>query len=197
MKVVTILDKAFDETCRDLAKQVDSSYKPDLIIGVLTGGGFVGQRVYKHFASLGNVLYAEISIERATTGIKTRYGLKKILRLLPEGLLNVLRVIEVLLLELKAMIFTPKRAGEIVLSAAIDKELSQGNKKVLVVDDCVDTGATLLKVSDFLKEKYPSSNQVKFAVVTKAHRKALLEVDFFLFNRVLIRFPWSMDNKKR
>ena len=197
MKVLTLLDKAFDETCRDLAKQVDSSYKPDLIIGVLTGGGSVGQRVYKHFASLGDVLYAEISIERATTGIKRRFGLKKILRLLPEGLLNVLRVVEVLLLELKAMIFTPKRAGEIVLSAAIDKELSQGNKKVLVVDDCVDTGATLLKVSDFLKEKYPSSNQVKFAVVTKAHRKALLEVDFFLFNRVLIRFPWSMDNKKR
>lgn len=197
MKVVTLLDKAFDETCRDLAKQVDSSYKPDLIIGVLTGGGAVGQRVYKHFASLGDVLYAEISIERATTGIKRRFGLKKILRLLPEGLLNVLRVVEVLLLELKATVVTPKRAGEIVLSAAVDKELSQGNKKVLVVDDCVDTGATLLKVSDFLKEKFPSSNQVKFAVVTKAHRKVLLEVDFFLFNRVLIRFPWSMDNKKR
>lgn len=196
MKVVTLLDKGFDETCRDLAVQVDASYNPDLIIGVLTGGGYVGQRVYQYFAGSGAVSYAEINIERGTTGIKRMFGLRRMLRRLPVWLLNILRIVEVLMLEVKARVIVPKRSGEIVLSPEITKSLREGDKRVLVVDDCVDTGATLLKVSEHLKAHFPSSNELKFAVITKAHRKVLLEVDFFLFNRVLIRFPWSMDNKK-
>lgn len=46
MKVVSLLGSAFAESCRLLAQKISKDYNPDLVIGVLTGGGYVGKEVF-------------------------------------------------------------------------------------------------------------------------------------------------------
>ena len=39
-------------------------------------------------------------------------------------------------------------------------------------------------------------HDIKIAVVTSTNRHPVMEADFFLYNRVLIRFPWASDVKE-
>jgi hypoxanthine phosphoribosyltransferase len=64
---------------------------------------------------------------------------------------------------------------------------------LLIVDDAVDTGATLSQVIDAVRRHAPSGSRVRSAVITVTTDWPLIRPDFTLFNRQLCRFPWSMD----
>ncbi|ASB49426.1 phosphoribosyltransferase [Alkalitalea saponilacus] len=197
MKVKTLLEDDFDKECRRLTSLIEGSYKPDLIVGVLTGGGCVGQRVYKEISKRISVHYCEVRVARGSTEIKRKINIKSILRKLPNPVLNFLRVLEVHVLELMSKIRIPKRQGEILMGHEIRELLESGPKNILIVDDCVDTGATLKYIIDYFIGEYGSEHNLRCAVITKAHKKPLVNVDYLLYNRVLIRFPWSFDTKKK
>jgi hypoxanthine phosphoribosyltransferase len=74
-------------------------------------------------------------------------------------------------------------------------ELPAGVCRILVVDDAVDSGRTLEVVLRWLRGRCPDA-EVRSAVLTVTTPRPLLIPDFYLYYPdVLIRFPWSLDNK--
>lgn len=196
MRVVTLQNDDFKKTCEDLSSVIKSDFIPDVIVGILTGGGYVGREVSKDMSILATPLYTEIRIQRKDTKKKGKGVLHKILQILPYFILNWLRMAEMLYEDIKGKKIDPKREGTISFSEEVSTYLQSGIRNVLIVDDAIDTGATLKMVKDFILEKFPCSN-VKIAVITVTGNHPLIDADYCLFhNRTLVRFPWSNDFKK-
>lgn len=197
MKVINLLGHDFNRACQSLALKVGETYHPDILIGILTGGGYIGREMYKFLRDFNDeVTYTEIKLQRGSTKAKEASHLKSILNLLPQKVLDFLRMLEVEFLEIKAKIVKPNRYGTIAFPENIILQLSQGERKILLVDDCIDTGYTLKIIKEYIENKYPN-NIIKIAVVTTAHRHPVINADFQLYKRVLIRFPWAYDTKKK
>jgi uncharacterized protein len=197
MRVANLYGAEFDRECDLLAEKVLRSFVPEAVIGILTGGAYVGRRVFSKVKRKNPcALYDELMIQRNSSRIKKRVSTEKWLSLLPEPVLNLLRILEVHLLALKAGIVKPERCCSIVLSAELECFLQEGRRKILIVDDCIDTGATMESALRYFQDGKYAAHQIKVAVITVAHLKPLVRPDFVLHNRVLFRFPWSLDAKK-
>lgn len=72
-------------------------------------------------------------------------------------------------------------------------DLSQA-KRVLIVDDIVDSGLTMREIIRILKEKFP---EVEFKLATIFYKKtAVIQPDFYVKNSdVWIDFFWEVDIK--
>lgn len=68
MKVITLLGSDCSESCFLLSQKVSETYSPNLIIGILTGGGYVGREMMKSFNK--DVAYTEIKLQRGSTKAK-------------------------------------------------------------------------------------------------------------------------------
>lgn len=196
MRVVTLFPEDFNIACAELSSKIKKSYSPDLVVGVLTGGGYVARNVMKAFDN--ETLYTEIKVQREGTEQKGKGLTKVVLRLLPTWALDILRMVESRCLEWKSQKTKSKRYGKVEFPKEINTFLERDTKKkVLLVDDAIDTGATLKLVKDYIEERY-SGVDIKVAVITVTMRHPVIDADFALYNdRTLIRFPWSHDMKRK
>lgn len=192
MKVISILKKDFEKVCFELSDKVIHDYKPDIIIGVLTGGGYVARNIKKRFET--SNYYYEIKVQRSTTKTKQKIRIDKFFKLLPYFILNWLRIIESHYFELKRRFVDNEPCGEIVLPTELIELLKNGGHKVLIIDDSIDTGSTILILKNSI-ENVSKNNQVRVAVINVTQHKPYVFPDYYLFYRVLIRFPWSSDAK--
>ena len=94
MKVKTLINEEFSNTCLELSKKISSDFQPDLIIGILTGGGYVGRKIHEYLTQNQKIYYTEIKIQREGTSKKEKGFLKLILKYSPTFLLNWMRIIE-------------------------------------------------------------------------------------------------------
>lgn len=91
----------------------------------------------------------------------------------------------------------PKREGVISFPQDVDSLLKSELKNVLLIDDAIDSGATLHLLKEYL-EKHYANIVVKIAVITVTTPNPIVDADYFLFHdRVLVRFPWSNDVKMK
>lgn len=196
MKVKTLYTEDFNKECLLLGHDIFADYDPDVIIGVLNGGGYVGRQIEQ--VSPKETTYVEVKIQRDGTTKKEKGLIHRILQSLPYGVLNILRILESIVLEYKSKKNNTKRKGTIKLPDNVVSFLSDGeNKKVLLVDDAIDSGATLLLIKQYLMSKFENID-VKIAVITITTKQPLVVADYYrYYNRTLIRFPWSNDIKKR
>ena len=195
MRVKTFLGAQFDDLCKRLADEVlNHNFSPDIVVGILTGGGYVGREVRKAWPS---AIYTEIRVQRRDTAKKGSGFRHKLLQLLPYCLLNRLRMAEMLYEDLKARKTKPRREGNVELPDDIDALLTARESHILLVDDAIDTGATLKLIKDHINSTYPLAN-VKIAVITVTSNHPLIDADFCLYHdRTLVRFPWSNDVKQK
>lgn len=196
MKVINLLGADFELACRHLALKVLETYQPDLVIGVLTGGGYVGREMMKALPESLDRKYAEIKIQRSGTKKKEKGLLKVIIKYSPTFLLNWMRMLESVVLERKAKKNNPKRTGPIIIPEEIDEFLKESPKKILLVDDAIDSGATLYLLKEHLG--IYKNAAIKLAVITVTTPHPITDADYYLYHdRVLVRFPWSNDVKKK
>ncbi len=194
MEVINLLGQDFNLACEAFTLKIMETFAPDIVIGVLTGGGVIGREMMSTFHKKSDCYYVEVKLQRGSTKAKEASNVKALLKRLPEWMLNTLRIMEVELLEIKAKFVKPHRYGILSLEDDIKKKLVSKGKRVLIVDDCIDTGWTLKIIRDYLEKTYPG-NEYKIAVFTTAHRHPVMKADFQLYNRTLIRFPWAYDAK--
>ncbi|MBR4325268.1 MAG: hypothetical protein IKP73_07075 [Bacteroidales bacterium] len=196
MRVISLLDGKFESACKDLSMKISETYKPDVVIGVLTGGGYVGKELMKNFL-IPQTTYTEVRVQRSSTAKKGNGFVHKVLQILPYFVLDWLRMAEMSYGSLKAKKNNPKREGNVQLSDEVDALLKKEAKQILLVDDAIDTGATLKLIKDTLSERYPLST-IKIAVITVTSNQTFIDADFCLYHdRTLIRFPWSNDVKQK
>ena len=149
-----------------------------------------------------NVLFLPLTCRRPSSDIKGGSAtFRFLLRVLPYFILNMLRTIEYYLLTLPRC-RAARRHGiddqrvpdpaEIGAIRAAARGLP-ADVRVLVVDDSLDSGATLRAVVRQLRELLPPAADLRTAAFTVLGPYPVVAADYFLYQRVNCRFPWSYD----
>lgn len=185
MKVLTLEPKQFSAACRELAGQVGAaSFVPGMVVGIQSGGEYVAREV---IAAFPGAMLSLVGLQRPSTSRKSL--LQPLFRHLPLRMLDLLRMAESRILALRPRRHIPRIEIDPSLRAMLPS-------RVLVVDDAVDSGATMAAVVDALRRACPDI-EVRTAVITVTTRRPAVMPDFALYkDNTLIRFPWSMDMKK-
>lgn len=68
----------------------------------------------------------------------------------------------------------------------------QGARRILIVDDAVDSGESMKKVVETVRGLNPRAS-VRTAAITLTTPAPAVSPDYYLYNQVLVRFPWSKD----
>lgn len=172
-------DTSLRQACRLLEEKVRlSGGKPDAILSIRRGGEYVGAKMFSglpHFA---------VTLRRPGTRVKSG-RLKRVLRLMPRPLLDRLRILESwCLAQFRAARHDDRRVKLPDLS---------GYGCILIVDDAVDSGATLSAVSRAVRTRHPHARLLA-AAVTVTTVSPVAMPDYYIYNNLtLIRFPWSAD----
>jgi hypoxanthine phosphoribosyltransferase len=184
----------FKAACASLMQQTMDHYGPDLLVGVRTGGLVVAQAMAD--AVQNRIPVMPLTCRRASTAAKSRFKLlPAILAALPQPVVDGLRWLEHRLLSALRRRKTAPQEIEHAEAVAIGQYLTAhpDTRRVLVVDDAVDSGVTLSTVLRLLREATPDGTELRSAVVTVTLDQPLVEPDFALYRGVLCRFPWSFD----
>lgn len=183
----------FAAACASLMHQVLDSYRPDLLVGIRTGGLVVAEAMARSVTEPVSVL--PLTCRRAATGVKARLKvLPRILTAMPRPVVNRLRWLEHRMLTGRRQGARKPQQIDHGEAAIIGRHLLATNvRRILVVDDAVDSGVTLATVLQLLRQACPPDTEFRTAVVTVTMEQPLVEPDFLLYRGVLCRFPWSFD----
>lgn len=193
MPVVTLTPTLLAEACSQLSHRVKAGgFTPSLIIGIQHGGAEVARLMRNDFPE---AAYCEVRLSRPSSQQKSQGLTQRLLRSMPVWLCNVLRIVESRVNEWRSKGKEPVRIGEIQLPddvASLLKDLGE-KATVLLVDDAIDTGATIRQARLQLLEQFPGIT-LRVAVITVTIPHPICDADFCLYhNRTLCRFPWSND----
>ena len=193
MTVVTLNPILLAKACSQLSLRVKAeSIDPSLIIGIREGGAEVARLMRNDFPE---AAYCEVRLSRPSSQQKSQGLTQRLLRSMPVWLCNVLRIVESRVNEWRSKEKEPVRIGEIHLPddvASLLKDLGE-KATVLLVDDAIDTGATIRQARLQLLEQFPGIT-LRVAVITVTIPHPICDADFCLYhNRTLCRFPWSND----
>lgn len=191
MKVITLTPQLFDDACSSLSKLMLERIAPAAIIGIRTGGAEVGKRVVSCFDQAGlSVSYLEVLARRSSTQTKEKAGLRTWLRYMPWFMLDWLRILEHWLSRWRSR---TESSRVVEFNDDFEEQIRQlGKATVYIVDDAVDSGATIHRVADAVA-KLNSSLDIRVAVLVVTQARSGELPILSLYQDVLIRFPWSMD----
>jgi hypothetical protein len=197
-RVLTLSPARFGEASRALFELAAQDGPPIVVvIGIATGGVFVvdamglpeSTRVYT------------CRLQRPGTAVKESAGcVGPILSRIPRRLADRLRQIEDKRGEGRPLqpVDPPDFLREQVSEIAAELSgMTVG--RVLVVDDAVDSGATLRCVLDQLSMALGDDVLIESGVITttRPSERRLVTPDYSVYEGVLCRFPWSFDFRER
>jgi hypoxanthine phosphoribosyltransferase len=193
--VVSLDRKSFDEVCAELMRHVNRDRRPDVLIGIRTGGLVVAESMAK--AAGGDLPVLAVTCRRPSSRHKPKSStVRRLVANLPRPVLDQLRVMEHALLMRRAP--PPPRGqfhfGESELERLEAWVAAAGEcPSLLIVDDAVDSGTTLSVVLDAVQRRVPRTATVRSAAITVTTERPLALPDYALYHRQLCRFPWSLD----
>lgn len=184
-KVITLRDRELKDRCMELSHLIDRDYKPDLVVGIATGGVMVAGMMFP------SVQHCDVVVRRPSTRNKNSF-FKAFLSVMPMWILDRMRILEAWWLEKTS---DASKIRNLDLSEETARIITR-SCRVLVVDDAVDSGVTLSSVLQAIG-KVGGSREVRSAVITVTTGSPVVRPDYCLFNdNTLIRFPWSSDMKR-
>lgn len=164
------------EDCKRWAEEIKKSYHPDLIIFIAKSGFLFA----KPMAEIFGCNMADIVVERPGNNSKNR--LQKIIDVLPMSVIaGALR--SPFMYKFNAA----KKERQIRLTPKYEAECRKKYEKILIVDDSVDTGWTLLKVLELTKKNFLDAKIKVASYSVIEYSKVRVQVDFIRFeNRIVI-----------
>lgn len=182
MKVTTLDNPAFAVACSQL-EEMSRGFAPDLIVGIASGGEYMARIMFS------DIDHIAIESRRPSTAGKEGHDfIWMIIRNSPLWIRDNMRRIESLFLASRQ----PKAATSLALSSEQIKAAAEA-RRILVIDDSIDSGATMKRVIDALRIASPDAI-IATAVITVTTRNPVVNPDFCLYSdRRLVRFPWSKD----
>lgn len=176
--------KNLKEINKEFCEKVYKKYKYDCVIFVAKGAFLIG----KSFSEFADVPLLEIYATRK--GGKLKKILSPVLKILPEKLKSYLRK-----KEMKSTVHSKDPNREINFNSDIWKRYKKC-KKILIVDDSIDTGYSALLAKNAVANYFRKS-EVKVAVINLFDKaKEVYEPDFHLYDNTMIKGPWSNDSKE-
>ena len=187
MNYVSLSIKELQNESIKLAIQVKQSYKPDVIIYIAKGGYLIG----KEIADFLSVPCIGIYAEREGNSVKD--NLAPVFRLLPIRITRMLRKIE-----LASGLHKVVKERKVFFDAADFKMVNIKNiKKILIVDDSVDTGYSMKNVSEIIRSTFGGKISIKSASINVWSKSfGIYPVDFYIYRDSIIETPMSKDSKE-
>jgi hypoxanthine phosphoribosyltransferase len=201
ISIQTVGPREFREGCGRLWDIAEQSFRPDLVVGIRSGGWWVAEEMRMARAPSG-VVFVPLTCRRPTSDVKGKSpAFKLLLKALPYVVLDVLRLLEYYALTLpRCRAVSKNGAAELRLPDATEMDAVRAaaarlrpGARVLVVDDSLDSGATLASVIKTLQRVLPVDAAVRTAAFTVLGPSPIVDADFFLYHRINCRFPWSYD----
>lgn len=191
MRIRTLSDIEFTSYSRELADYViRSGFHPDILIGIARGGDYVAEAM--------ELPIPRFSIKCQRTGTKTKSRfLPNLLRRTPRFICDALRIAESSLYALRERISPTSQIllDESIISEELLNALQRKQLKILIADDAVDSGHTLLAVRQLI-ERVSNNAEIRTAVITVTRKRTAVRPDFSLFPvGTIVRFPWAPDVK--
>lgn len=190
----TLHQAEFDVACAKLMRLVEANFAPTVVVGIRTGGLTVARAMVRTAAT--NLPVLPITCQRAATAAKGRLPwLRPLLAALPRPLVDFLRRLEHRLLIIRRTRKPPMQMIDRAEGAAIAAMLARSTETpcVLVADDAVDSGVTLMTVLRLLREVCPAGIEIRSATITQTTEHPAVRPDYVLYRGLLCRFPWSFD----
>lgn len=182
MNYLELSIKNVEEKCNELYKIVRENYDYDLVIFIARGSYAIG----KNMADLNNVPLLEVFATRKGGVLKKI--IKPLLKFVPKKILIKLRNKEM------SSNYHEKN-DERNVSFDKSKYLNFRNKKkILLVDDSIDSGNSIKLVKSAIEEYFYNAD-VRVAVFNKMS-KSNIKADYSLYENVMICGPWSSDSKE-
>lgn len=171
---------------KNWAKEVDQKYHPDIVIYVAKAGFLIAYQ----FAEVMNIPLIGVVTVREK-GNKLKNFIAPIIRKMPDFIRNTLIIIE-----LKSGIHSKnnKRASRFIDDVKIYDIATI--KKVLIIDDSVDTGASIISVKELVNKKFNNADIRIAALNVWEKSKKRVNVDFVLYENSIIKAPMSKDSKE-
>lgn len=167
-----------------------------LIIAIADGGVPLAELAHKIISQVSEDPPRLVSIKCQRTSTKRAKKsnlyiaklLSLILKALPTNALNFLRFVE------HQYLTKHRSKGDDQRTIlAVEPISSDRVTDILIVDDAVDTGLTLLAVVNFLKVHTNNKVKIVSLCATLTTENPTYRPDFYLFKNKLLRFPWSLD----
>jgi hypoxanthine phosphoribosyltransferase len=195
--VVTVSDERLQVLAAGLLDLMHcQGFAPEAYVAIANGGVKVVEAMPKHHA----VAVWSCRMQRSGTERLKQTDLpREVLRRLPYPVSDLFRVFEDWLQERKKVTVPPPTATLADELGRISAEVQRrGIRRVAVIDDAADSGATLACVMTCLRNCLPESVDLRSAVITatRTPERAAVSPDFRLFDLTLLRFPWSLDYKE-
>lgn len=188
MHVLTLDRHEFEKGCAELAELVFSGgFSPDLIVGIASGGAIVAAAVAGE-AFFRSATLCEMSCRRNSTPLKKKFGINAIVKKLPRRLSDALRALE----HHVAGISHIRNRRRVVSYGPACEPLIARSQRILVVDDAVDSGATMSAVIERIRE-INGIAEIRSAAITVTTNMPIVQPDYCLHRGILVRFPWSAD----
>ncbi|WP_171011981.1 phosphoribosyltransferase [Hathewaya histolytica] len=183
MKHLTLSIEDVKRDLKRLEKYIESNgFQPSCIVYIKNGGYLVGKEMGNYF----KVPVNGIKISRRGNGLKTK--IKFLFRIIPSFLKNFLRELEI---KLQVHKIHNKR-----VVTQIDGNLVQG-LNVLLVDDSIDTGNSIVSAIRFIKENYGESLKIQVAALNKFNMSdEKVTTNYYIYKDTIITYPWSKDSRE-
>ncbi len=193
MKIITLNKNAFFKVCKEVIQKIED--KPNLVVGVLNGGGYMYSAIkeVEGFKKLG---FHDIKLQEIKSSKKYKNFFKPVLKILPYTILNRLRVCES---DRSRRAINNIRIDELKnqkIDFDFDSILKKPIKRILIVDDAIDTGITMFVVKNNIRKLFPDA-EIKVAVISWTIEESIVTPDYYLYKNTLVRYPWSIDYKER
>lgn len=163
---------------------------PACIVGVLNGGKLPAQHFAAQFPTA-QILF--FKLQRQTSGSLKSSILSKVKKL-PRPIVNILRSLEMSLsiyIRRKSVLVDEDATSYFKEHLRLEKITEQS--PIFLVDDAIDSGATLATLVESLKAAGVKRERIKVVAIVHTLSQPLITADFVKERGVLIRFPWSGD----
>lgn len=181
MNYLELSEKSTREESKKLAQKIENSFTPEIVIFVAKGAYYIGDEIAKYF----NVPLIEVKAERQKGKLKKIIA--PLLKIIPSSIKKVLREFEV-----KSNTHNKNSERKVTFEEKDLKELLK-YKRVLLVDDSIDTGNTIKQIVDYLK-KYEL--EIKVAGINIfSMSEEVVKIDYYNYRDTLLNGPWSNDSK--
>lgn len=168
-----------------LAKKIEVSYCPDIVVYIAKGGYLIGKDIADYF----EVPCIGIHAEREGNAFKSKAA--GLLRKMPRFLTKFLRE-----LELNSGLHNTVKERKVYwdLSNSFDENLEKSHH-VLLVDDSVDTGYSMKQVVPFIQAQASPNVEIRLAAINVWQKSInVVQTDFYVYEDVILATPMSNDS---
>ena len=186
MDCVDLSLKKLYRRCRSWCEQIKPSYAPELVVYIARGGYIIGRAMQAGFD------VPLVGIGAARQGSSVKECLFPVLAVLPRKICNAMRR-----LEIHSGVHQRQSARRVQFHRELaDIANPVAIRKILLVDDSIDTGHSMLQVREHVARQFPNAEIRIFVLNEMTERKPVIRADYALYRDTAMRTPMSKDSRE-